>query len=236
MMKQWSRDRWLMDGDENSKYFHYLVNRRKANNGIFGLSIDGVWCEKPSLIKKFVFEFFRDKFKESAVLRPIFEMENCKCLSAEDGAFLTEKFSHEEIKKAVFECGPDRAPGPDGFNFRFFKHFWRLFETDFVNILEEFYLTGKINRMCAASFIALIPKKKDPVGLGDYRPISLVGVVNKVISKILANRMKLVLESVISESQSAFLKDKFILDGPLVVSEIHTWLKKKQEKSLRSKD
>ncbi|XP_035843953.1 uncharacterized protein LOC110931403 [Helianthus annuus] len=223
-MKQRSRDRWLRDGDENSKYFHSLVNRRKANNGIFGLSIDGVWCEKPSLIKK-------DKFKESAVLRPTIGMENCMCLSAEDGAFLTKKFSCEEIKKAVFECGSDRAPGPDGFNFRFFKHFWRLFETDFVNILEDFYLTGKINRGCAASFIALIPKKKDPVGLGDYRSISLVGVVNKVISKILANRMKLVLGSVISESQSAFLKDKFILDGPLVVSEIHTWLKKSKKKA-----
>ncbi|KAF5761365.1 putative RNA-directed DNA polymerase [Helianthus annuus] len=153
-------------------------------------------------------------------------MAGCKTLSDTDGALLTRRFSQDEIRKAVFECGADRAPGPDGFNFRFFKHFWSLFESDFVNILEAFFSSGSFSRGCAGSFIALIPKVKDPAGLGDYRPISLVGAINKVISKILANRLKAVLGSVISESQSAFIKGKFILDGPLVVSEVYSWLKK----------
>ncbi|XP_035843169.1 uncharacterized protein LOC110887759 [Helianthus annuus] len=155
-IRQRSRDRWIKDGDENSKYFHSVVNYRKARNRIFGLVIDGVWCDKPTRVKKFVFEFFRDKFKESYSIRPTFDMVCCKTLSDMDGALLTQRFSRDEIRKAVFECGADRAPGPDGFNFR----------------------------------------------------------------------LKVVLGSIISESESAFLKGKFILDGPLVVSEVYSWLKK----------
>ncbi|XP_022019896.1 uncharacterized protein LOC110919958 [Helianthus annuus] len=69
-IRQRSRDRWIKDGDENSKYFHSVVNYRKARNGIFGLVIDGVWCDKPTRVKKYVFEFFRDKFKEPHIVRP----------------------------------------------------------------------------------------------------------------------------------------------------------------------
>ncbi|KAM0061513.1 putative RNA-directed DNA polymerase [Helianthus debilis subsp. tardiflorus] len=228
-LKQRSRDRWIRDGDENSKYFHSVVNSRKARNGIFGMIINGAWCDKPNRIKKYVFEFFRDKFKEKAIVRPSFSLDSERRLPDSLGALLIEEFGSGEIRRAVFECGSDRAPGPDGFNFRFFKHFWSIFESDFQSILDEFYSSGRINRGCAGSFIALIPKKKDPSGLGDYRPISLVGVVNKVISKILANRLKMVLGSVISDSQSAFLKNKFILDGPLVVNEIYSWLKKEKK-------
>ncbi|KAJ0554035.1 putative RNA-directed DNA polymerase [Helianthus annuus] len=84
---------------------------------------------------------------------------------------------------------------------------------------------------CGSSFIALIPKVKDPLSLKDYRPISLVGIVNKVISKVLANRLKKVLNSVISSSQSAFLGGRYILDGPLVVNEIHNWIEKNKKKA-----
>ncbi|XP_022014901.2 uncharacterized protein LOC110914417 [Helianthus annuus] len=142
-----------------------------------------------------------------------------------------DQFSVDEIKAAVFDCGDDRAPGPDGFNFRFFKKFWSLFANDFSALMSAFFDSGQINDGCGSSFIALIPKIRDPSGLGDYRPISLVGVVNKVISKILANRLKKVLGSVISINQSAFLGGRFILDGPLIINEVCSWLKKSKRKA-----
>ena len=65
----------------------------------------------------------------------------------------------------------------------------------------------------------------------DYRPINLIGMISKVISKILANRIKKVMDDVISESQSAFIKDRYILDGPLVLNEVLEWLKRKSKKA-----
>ena len=154
-----------------------------------------------------------------------------KRLTDLDGLFFTGPFSKREIRDAAFDCGSNKAPGPDGFNFRFVKRFWNLFEDDFYKILEEFYATGTINSGCGSAFITLIPKVKSPVGLKDYRPITLIGMISKVISKILTNRLKKVLGKVISESQSAFLSDRFILDGPLVVNEIMDWLKKRKKKA-----
>ncbi|KAF5795822.1 putative RNA-directed DNA polymerase [Helianthus annuus] len=231
-LRQRSRVRWAKEGDENSKFFHTMVNCRKASNVIHGLNIGNSWVSKPSLVKKGVLNFFRSKFVEDCVSRPFLACANLKKLSSIDASWLESEFSAAEIKEGVFGCGDDRAPGPDGFNFRFFKRFWHLFENDFVSIMTAFFESGQINAGCGSSFIALIPKVRDPSNLGDYRPISLVGVVNKVISKVLANRLKKVLGSVISKNQSAFLGDRFILDGPLIINEVCSWLKKSKKEAL----
>ncbi|XP_022001404.1 uncharacterized protein LOC110898836 [Helianthus annuus] len=147
--KQRSRIRWAKEGDENSKFFHTMINCRKASNIIQGLNVDGVWVTK------------------------------------------LRRFS---------------------------------------NILSDFYDSGKINLGCGSSFIALIHKVKDPQGLKDYWPISLVGVIDKVISTILASRLKTVLDSIVSTSQSAFVCGRYILDGPLIINEIQNWSKRVNKK------
>ncbi|XP_021980836.1 uncharacterized protein LOC110876986 [Helianthus annuus] len=189
-IKQRSRVRWAKDGDENSNFFHSLVICRKASNLIHGLRINGNWCSKPSVIKKFVFQFFQDKFSEELVNRPEFSCDNFRKVNSAEEEFLVRDFSKEEIKSTISECGSDRAPGPDGLNFRFLKHFW-------------IYL----------------------------RTTSLVGAINKVVSKVLADRLKKVLGSIVSVNQSAFLKGKFILDGPLIINEVINWIKKKKKKA-----
>uniref|UniRef100_A0A251VEZ9 Putative reverse transcriptase domain-containing protein n=1 Tax=Helianthus annuus TaxID=4232 RepID=A0A251VEZ9_HELAN len=178
------------DGDENSAFFHSVVNGRKAKNNIPGLLVDGEWVSKPTLVKKHIFQFFRNLFSSNISGRPKMFCGNLKTLPAESKDFLAATFSKEEVKEAVFECGSDRAPGPDGFNFFFLKKFWAVFEDDFVNLMEDFYHTGSINHGYSAAFITLIPKVKNPVGLTDYRPITLIGIISKVILKILANRIK----------------------------------------------
>ncbi|MFS7958360.1 putative RNA-directed DNA polymerase [Helianthus anomalus] len=230
-MKERSRVKWAMDGDDNTTFFHGMVNNKKSSNAIPGLLINDVWVSKPKKVKKAVFDFFRKNFKEDSPVRPEVDCAFDNKLSEYDANSLIEKFSAEEIKKGVFECGSDRAPGPDGFNMKFVKRFWGMLKEDFVNIFDNFYETGEFSKGCSSSFITLIPKSKDPKGLGDYRPINLVGIINKVVSKVLANRLKKVLGSVISVNQSAFLKDRLILDGPLILNEVFAWLKKRRDKA-----
>jgi hypothetical protein len=98
--------------------------------------------------------------------------------------------------------------------------------------MEEFHANGKIVKGANSSFIVLIPKKKNPVNISDFRPISLVGCIYKVISKVLTNRLKKVIGSVVSETQSAFISGRQILDGILIANEIVDEAKRKKKKKL----
>ncbi|KAJ0507913.1 putative RNA-directed DNA polymerase [Helianthus annuus] len=158
--------------------------------------------------------------------RPAIFCHNVASLSEAEADILVEPFSALEIKRAVWDCVGDRAPGPDGFNFKFIKKNWDLFHSDFLRIFQEFYAKGSINKCCSSSFLALIPKVKDPSSPSDFRPISLIGVINKAISKVLVNRLKKVIGNLISEEQSAFLAGRNITYGPLILNETIAWLKK----------
>ncbi|KAJ0923205.1 putative endonuclease/exonuclease/phosphatase [Helianthus annuus] len=83
-LRQRSRLRWAKEGDENSSFFHSMINCRKASNVIHGLQVGGVWVDKLSLIKKEVFKFFRSKFVEDCVNRPSFSCSNLKKISDSD--------------------------------------------------------------------------------------------------------------------------------------------------------
>jgi len=112
---------------------------------------------------------------------------------------LLEHFKEEEVKRAVWECGGEKSPGPDGLNFKFIKRFWYLIRLEVLRFLDEFYANGCFPRGCNTSFIALIPKVSEPQILNDYRPISLIGWIYKIVAKLLANRLKKVMPLIIDE-------------------------------------
>ena len=87
-------------------------------------------------------------------------------------------------------------------------------------MVKHFERHPKINNGCNDSFVALVPKTKVPLGLRDFRPIHLMGCISKVISKVLVNRLKSVIDKVISPEQSAYVKGRNIIDGPLIVNEL----------------
>lgn len=108
------------------------------------------------------------------------------------------------------------------------KRFWSHLETDFLNLYDFFH--DKLHQVFGSSFIALIQKTIDASAITDFRPINLVGVISKTVSKGLATRLKAVLNLVISNTQSVFLGGRPILDGPSVVNEIDHHLVEKEDK------
>ena len=143
--------------------------------------------------------------------------------------FLEAPFSLDEIKAAIWACGSDKAPGPDGFSFALLKKHWDVIGNDFYFAVKHFEATGVIDKGCNASFSTLIPKLQDPISISDFRPISLIGCLYKTISKILAERRKKVIHLVVSPVQTSFIKRRYILDGPLILNEVITWLKKNKK-------
>jgi len=209
---QQSRIRWLKDGDENSKYFHSALVRRRRRNAIVSLMVNDTLVEGVQPIRTAVFSHFRDHFEAPRVSRPGAENLTFNTLSHVEGTGLIKPFSEAEVKAAIWDCESFKSPGPNGVNFGFIKDFWEQLKGDVMHFISDFHRNGKLVRGINNTFIALIPKVDSPQRLNDFRPISLVGCLYKILSKVLANRLRMVVGKVISDTQSAFVKDRQILD------------------------
>lgn len=133
---------------------------------------------------------------------------------------LEYKFEMEEIVAAIKDCNSLKAPGPDGFNFSFVKKAWNIMKSDVRAFFEEFYEHANLAIGINSTFITLIPKTEEASCFKEYRPISMVGCVYKILAKVLANRVRKVLPSIIGEAQAAFVGNKQILYGVLIANEL----------------
>ena len=136
---------------------------------------------------------------------------------------LSSDFIEDEIKVALFQMGPTKAPGPDGMNALFYQKFWHIVGDTFVSAALDFLNFGQMLPAMNHTYIVLIPKVKNPVKMSDFRPISLCNVMYKIIAKVLANRLKQILPHIIAPTQSAFVPGRLITDNVLVAYEaLHT--------------
>ncbi|GJR57128.1 putative RNA-directed DNA polymerase, eukaryota, reverse transcriptase zinc-binding domain protein [Tanacetum coccineum] len=225
-LRQKAKVGWTFHGDENSSFFHGMLNAKSNRSRINGLNILGTWTTNPVSIKNHILRCYELKFKEANLNRPTFSSNMFKQITPDDSQLLDHSFTPLKIKKAVWDCNGDKAPGPDGFTFKFIKKNWDVLKDDIISYVQEFENSAYIPRGCNSSFITLIHKIEDPLSIGDYRPISLIGCQYKIITKVLANRLALVISSVISKVKMAYIKGRQIIDGPLIVDEIISWVKK----------
>ena len=152
-----------------------------------------------------------------------------KVLSIEDNKFLNQPISFEEVKQVVFKLNPEKSPGPDGFQAFFYQKCWDILGKDLWEALEASRKGGSLLSEINHSFITLIPKNSKPEKPSDFRPIALCNTIYKIYSKILANRLKIILPKIISEEQTGFVPGRSILDGIITIQEtIHSAIKNKE--------
>nr|GEW95077.1 reverse transcriptase domain-containing protein [Tanacetum cinerariifolium] len=190
--------KWAIERDENSKFYHGILNKRNQLS-IRGVLVDGIWIENPSLVKTEFLNLFKSRFQKPSQDRLYINLEFPRKLSSTQQANLEIDVSNEEIKKAVWDCGIDKSPGPDGFTFGFYRHFWKLIEKDVVDAVKYFFKHGALPKGSNSSFIALIPKTPGANMVKDFRPISLIGSFYKIIAKVLANRLIFILGDIVNE-------------------------------------
>nr|GEV22250.1 RNA-directed DNA polymerase, eukaryota, reverse transcriptase zinc-binding domain protein [Tanacetum cinerariifolium] len=218
------RKEFVVDyGPTPFRFFHSWL----VSEGFYDLVIDTWKSYDSGEVKHEFYTHFCNRFSCTSASRPIIKDVDFKQISVEQQEFLECDVSNEEIKRAVWNCGSDRASGPDGFTFKFFKTFWDIIQNDVVRFVIEFFQSAFFPKGCNSSFIALIPKIDDAKFVSDFRPISLIGCQYKIIGKVLANRLSTVIGSCVSFEQSAFIKGRNILDGPLVLNEYMAWYRKR---------
>ena len=226
VMSQRAKIHWLDVGDGNNKSFHRAAKVREIRNSIREIKrVDGSVADTQEDIKKEAVDHFYNflnhvplDYKEASV-EELKSILNYEC-SDEDRSMLMRTVTAEEVKKVLFAMAADKSPGPDGYTSEFFKAAWNIVGGDFVKAVQAFFEKGFLPKGINSTILALIPKKNDAVTMKDYRPISCCNVIYKVISNLLANRMKGLLPLFISLNQSAFVKDRLLMENVLLASEL----------------
>ncbi|GJZ96108.1 RNA-directed DNA polymerase, eukaryota [Tanacetum coccineum] len=231
-LAQKAKVKWSIEGDENSKYFHGIINKQRNNLAIRGIIVDGNWIEDPKVVKNEFLTHFEDRFNTPCDSHFSLDMEFPNKLNAERMTELEQPFTKEEIKGAVWDCGLNKSPGPDGFTFGFYRRYWSVLEADVVDAVSHFFDNGYCPKGGNSSFITLIPKSQGAKQVKDFRPISLIGSLYKIITKILANHLAIVMGNLVNEVQSAFIANRQILDGPFILNEIIRWCKAKKKQTM----
>lgn len=138
----------------------------------------------------------------------------------EDCRLLEVEVSEEEIRKVLFTMSNNKSPGQDGFPCEFFKTTWSVLSQDFTTAVQSVFRFGFLPKGVNSTILALIPKKLDSLEMKDYRLIACYNVLNKVVSKILANRLNQLLPRIISENQSAFVQGRLLMENVILASEL----------------
>ena len=218
--RQKARVNWLKYWDINSKFFHSAIRWRRLKSEVKGVEVDAQWCEELEVVRREAKLLFENRFKVTHDYGVNMGSVEFKSLNSKVSRNMIDGFSEEEVREAVWQCGGKKSPGPDGFNFNFIKNCWDIMKSDIMEVMHFFHAPGSFPKGCNASFIALVPKVKDPSSLEQFRPISLVGAIYKIITKVLSGRLKKVLPMIIDECQSAFLSNRGLMDSVVMANEV----------------
>ena len=149
---------------------------------------------------------------------------------------LDSPMTESEVLEATNDMPSDKAPGPDGFTGLFFKKCWNIVKVDLVRDISNFDSLHTANlQWLNSEDVVLLSKKEGAKEIADYRPISLIHAIAKIIAKVLSMRLGPHMKNLVSNAQSAFIKTRSIHDNYLYVRNLARRLHKRKTPSLLCK-
>jgi hypothetical protein len=217
-LRQRSRPTWIRAGEANTKLFHLRANGWGWKNYLPSLQLRGRTItaqeDKAEALKAFCTDQFRTPQPRECTL-------NWATLQTprHELAELDRDITKQEIKAAVMQTPSEKAPGPDGYMRAFCKLCWDMIKEDVVGAIQDIfslranYWNLLNSNLLNSANIELIMKKEGAQLIGDYRPISIMHIMAKLLGKILANRLAPQLDQLVWHGQSAFIKGQSIHDN-----------------------
>ena len=220
--RQRANTHWYRDGDLNTKVFQTTKTSRKKVNKILALeNEDGVRIPDEVGIHSIAKSYFEKLFEEKESSHNLVVNLLSQVINTEDNEHLTASFRIEEFKEAMFSMHPDECLGPDGFNPGFYYHFWNMCSEDIFQKYCQWLNEGQFPPSLNSRNIALIPKGSE------QKSMKLCNVLCKLLHQVLANWLQLILHKCITDTQSASVLGRSILDNALVAIEVVHYMKTK---------
>lgn len=230
-LQQKAKCDFLINSDKCSRFFHSMVKRNYKRNFVANLLLsDGTLTTSNDQVVKEFIDYFTSLLGTGVRTQPSANeiLAAGPVLSGEKLVGLTAAVSDSEIKNALDCIGNNKSPGPDGYSALFFKSAWSIVGQSVCAAVCEFFDNSSLLKQINHSVIALIPKTSHASSVGDYRPISCCNVIYKLISKILAARMGVVINDLVDRAQSAFLPGRLMADNIHLMQELIRGYNKKR--------
>ncbi|KAL0395298.1 UNVERIFIED_CONTAM: putative mitochondrial protein [Sesamum latifolium] len=231
LWKQWGKAQWLAEGDRNTPYFHARASARRRKNFISRLrDKNGEWCATHDGIQQIISSYFAELCQTSSPSEEAMDgviREMPARVSENMNDTLIQPFSADEVKLAISQMYPYKSPGPDGMSPIFYQKYWHIVGSEVTSFILDFLNHRHFDTMFNYTYIVLIPKCASPENMSCFHPISLCNITYKIVSKMIANRLKPLLPTIVSESQSAFIPGRLITDNGLVAYELNHYLAQK---------
>ena len=223
-----SRVNWFEEGEKPTRFFHALEKTKsKGKSWERILDKNGQIVEDEVDIMKVQVDFYKDLYSTKTISEDelnFFGNFVTKKVSAESQEMLNENLTIDEFSKVIKLCKKDSSPGPDGITFHFYKLFWNILKDDLLLVYENSFRNGKLTYSQYLALIIMLYKKGIREDIRNWRPISLSNTDTKILTKVFAERIKLVLPEIIHKDQFGCVKGRKIGHSIRLINDVHSEL------------
>ncbi|KAI0505090.1 hypothetical protein KFK09_016047 [Dendrobium nobile] len=212
---------WLRHGEDDLKFLYAKIRTRMGSKkSVLNLLACNSQSSREDVISTII-NYFQELYNPtppSNMALDSFPIGNV--LNDDFASSIISVVTDEEIKTAVFTGSSTSAPGPDGFNFHFFKTAWHILGPTVCRAIKSFFSKGFLPKGVKSTSLAIIPKHNNAASISEYRPIALCNVMYKIISKVMAARLKPFMSWIVKDTQDGFVKSRVSTDNILLASDI----------------
>ncbi|XP_073051702.1 uncharacterized protein [Primulina eburnea] len=226
---QKSREEWIVSGDRNTKFYHASTMVKRSRSKIEALKDDNeTWITDMDHLKDKIKDFYSSLYTSDQTSASSQVERGCfPPLQEAHSLALHAPFSPDEVKRALFDMSPFKAPGPDGIPAGFYQKMWHIVGKSLCDFALNFLESGEIMLGTNDTLLTLVPKVPNPEYVTQFRPISLCNVSYTILTKTMTNRLKSVMPDLIRPYQSSFVQGRQISDNIIVYQEVLHSMRKK---------